>query len=91
MSVTSGVRGFLGRFVHPRVAAAALFGTLLIALAAVVAVVAVGLGNVGYYDIEYRYVPLASLVSLIGILIWVACGLYIGALKVLRDTVGVLG
>lgn len=91
MSASSGVRGFLDRFVHPRVAAVALFGSLLIACAAIVAVVAVGLGNVGYYGIEYTYVPLASLVSLVGILVWVACGLYLGALKLGRDVLGVLG
>lgn len=85
MSEQSGARGFLDRFVHPRVAAVVVAATLLIAVAAILAVVAVGLGNVGYYEVEYTYVPLASLLSLFGILVWVACGVYLGALKLVRD------
>lgn len=88
MSALDGVRGFLDRFVHPRVAALALLGLALVAGASVVAVVAVGLGNVGYYEVEYTYVPLASLVSLLGILLWVACAAYLGTLRALQVVLG---
>lgn len=88
--VVSTLRAFLDRFVHPRVAAVALGGIGLVVLASVVAVVGVVQMNLGGEG-GAALVGVSALVSLLGILLLVACGTYLAALWLLRDVLGVVG
>ncbi|GGL52611.1 hypothetical protein [Halocalculus aciditolerans] len=87
-----GVRSFFDRFVHPYVAMVVVVGIAIWFLSFFVAAAGLYFQRLaGEYQLAVLLFYYSGVIGTIGIVVIAACILYLGAIWLLRDVLGVIG